>query len=66
MNIVCQYISVTLYLLQTYPSGKPLFKGQGSVNLRKMAIKNLSNTVPDFPAICEKDSNVYSKNTVTF
>ena len=25
----CQYISVTLYLLQTYPSGKPLFKGQG-------------------------------------
>ena len=29
----CQYISVTLYLLQTYPSGKPLFKGQGPVNL---------------------------------
>ena len=28
-----QYIRVTLYLLQTYPSGKPLFKGQGSVNL---------------------------------
>ena len=26
-------ISVTLYLLQTYPSGKPLFKGQGPVNL---------------------------------
>ena len=30
----CQYISVTLYLLQTNPSGKPLFKGQGSVNLK--------------------------------
>ena len=29
----CQYISVTLYLLQTYPSGKLLFKGQGPVNL---------------------------------
>ena len=25
------YISVTLYLSQTYPSGKPLFKGQGPV-----------------------------------
>ena len=25
----CQYISVTLYLLQTYPPGKPRFKGQG-------------------------------------
>ena len=30
-TIGCQYISVALYLLQTYPSGKPLFKGQGSV-----------------------------------
>ena len=31
----CQYISVTLYLLQTYyPSGKPLLKGQGSVDLK--------------------------------
>ena len=29
----CQYISARLYLLQTYPSGKPLFKGQGPVNL---------------------------------
>ena len=29
----CQYISVTVYLLQAYPSGKPLFKGQGPVNL---------------------------------
>ena len=29
----CQYISVTTYLLQTYSSGKPLFKGQGPVNL---------------------------------
>ena len=29
----CQYISVTLYLLQTYPSGKPLLNGQGPVNL---------------------------------
>ena len=29
----CQYISVTLNLLQTYSSGKPLFKGQGPVNL---------------------------------
>ena len=28
----CQYISVTLYLLQTYPSGEPLFKGQGLAN----------------------------------
>ena len=28
-----QYISVTLYLLQTYPSEKPLFKGQVPVNL---------------------------------
>ena len=28
-----QYISVTLYLSQTYPSGKPLFKDQGHVNL---------------------------------
>ena len=27
------YISVTLRLLQTYPSGKPLSKGQGPVNL---------------------------------
>ena len=26
-------MSVTLYLLQTYSSGKPLFKGQGPVNL---------------------------------
>ena len=25
--------SVTLYLLQTYPSGKPLFKDQGPVNI---------------------------------
>ena len=25
--------SVTLYLSQTYPSGKPLFKDQGPVNL---------------------------------
>ena len=32
----CQYISVTLYLLQTYPSGKPLFKGQGPVNLKNV------------------------------
>ena len=31
----CQYISVTVYLLQTYyPSGKPLLKGQGSVDLK--------------------------------
>ena len=30
----CQYISVTLYLLQTYLSGKPLFKGQGPINLK--------------------------------
>ena len=29
----CHYISVVLYLLQTYPSEKPLFKGQGPVNL---------------------------------
>ena len=29
----CQYISVTLYLLQTCLSGKTLFKGQGPVNL---------------------------------
>ena len=29
----CQYISVILYLLQTYPSGKALFKGQGPANL---------------------------------
>ena len=29
----CQYISVTLYLLQTYPSGKPPFIDQGPVNL---------------------------------
>ena len=29
----CHYISVTLYLLKTYSSGKPLFKGQGPVNL---------------------------------
>ena len=28
----CQYVSVTLYLLQTYPSGKPLFKG---INMSK-------------------------------
>ena len=29
----CQYISVALYLLQTYSSAKPLFKGQGPVNV---------------------------------
>ena len=29
----CQYISVTLYLLQIYSSRKPLFKGQSPVNL---------------------------------
>ena len=29
----CQYISVTLYLLQIYISRKPLFKGQSPVNL---------------------------------
>ena len=28
-----QHISVTLYLSQTYPSGKPLFRDQGPVNL---------------------------------
>ena len=33
VNIGCQYISVTLYLLQTYPTGKPRLKGQGPVNL---------------------------------
>ena len=29
----CQYISDTLYLLQTFRSKKPLFKDQGPVNL---------------------------------
>ena len=29
----CQYITVTLYLMQTYPSVKPPFKGQDPVNL---------------------------------
>ena len=29
----CEYIRVTLHLLQTYPSRKPLFKSQGPVNL---------------------------------
>ena len=38
MNVIectlgCQYISVTLYLLQTHLSGKSLFKDQGPVNL---------------------------------
>ena len=32
-NFGYQYISVTLHLLQTYPSAKPLFKGQSPVNL---------------------------------
>ena len=31
-TIGCEYISATLYLLQTYPSGKPMFRDQGSVN----------------------------------
>ena len=33
----CQYISVTLYLLPTYPSGKPLLKGQSPANLTNTA-----------------------------
>ena len=40
-TLECQYISVTLYLLQTYPSGKPLFKGQGLVNLIVHAMTDL-------------------------
>ena len=37
----CQYISVTLYLLQTYPSGKALFKDRGPINLTKRS-RNLT------------------------
>ena len=40
----CQYISVTLYLLQTYPSGKPLFKDQDSLNLAVIGMNEF--TVP--------------------
>ena len=41
----CQYVSVTLYLLQTYPSGKPLFKGQGPVNLTFVSLIELKTLI---------------------
>ena len=41
----CQYISVTLYLLQTYLSGKPLLKGQGPVNLTLVEDKSTEKSL---------------------
>ena len=44
----CQYISVTLYLLKTYSSGKPLFKGQGPVNFTPISDLFVGHTKKSF------------------
>ena len=51
----CQYISVTLYLIQTYPSGKPLFKGQGPVNLTHLNLQGFNISFYKFHLVWSAD-----------
>ena len=48
-------LSVTLYLLQTYPSGKPLFKGQVLLNLHSNSTVLEESTVGIYEKIKKVD-----------